>query len=167
MFSGDAQIDLFLRILLLGPVALLWVVLNVRLIGLRSFSKMAAFDFVVTIATGSLLANAVTVEKWTSFIQSIGAISALLGSQYLVAKMRIHFPQLFRWLANEPVVLMKNGQFLDENLKITRVTRSDVYGKLREANALNLSKVHAVVLETTGDISVLHGDKADQAILPE
>jgi uncharacterized membrane protein YcaP (DUF421 family) len=29
--------------------------------------------------------------------------------------------------------------------------------KLWEANVLQLSEVHAAVLETTGDISVLHG----------
>ena len=37
--------------------------------------------------------------------------------------------------------------------------------KLREANALNFGQVRAVVLETTGDISVLHGEHLDPAIL--
>ena len=30
--------------------------------------------------------------------------------------------------------------------------------KLREANVLNTNQIRAVVLETTGDISVLHGE---------
>ena len=46
---------------------------------------------------------------------------------------------------------------LDDVLLRTRVTRDDILGKLREANVIDLSEVYAVVLESTGDISVLHG----------
>jgi len=53
---------------------------------------------------------------------------------------------------------MKNGEISEKALAETRVARSDLIAKLREANALDWSKVHAVVLETTGDVSVLHGD---------
>ena len=56
---------------------------------------------------------------------------------------------------------------LDDALAASRVTRADVHAKLREANALDLSRVRAVVLETTGDISVLHGDAIDPVLLDE
>nr|WP_274388191.1 YetF domain-containing protein [Salsipaludibacter albus] len=62
---------------------------------------------------------------------------------------------------NDPVLLMDGGRILEDNLAATRVTRDDLYAKLREANVLNLDQVRAVVLETTGDVSVLHGP-ADQ-----
>ncbi|MEH6758678.1 MAG: YetF domain-containing protein [Parasphingorhabdus sp.] len=166
MFSEDVERDLLLRVVCLAPIALLWVVVNVRVVGLRSFSKMTAFDFVVTVAIGSLLAAAVTVQKWPDFIQSIGSISILLASQFIIARVRIAFPQAFGMVTNDPVILMKDGVFIDGNLRATRVTRADVYGKLREANALKLSEVNAVILETTGDISVLHGGDPDSAILP-
>ena len=48
--------DALLRGALLGPLALLWVLCLSRIVGLRSFTKMTAFDFVATVATGSLLA---------------------------------------------------------------------------------------------------------------
>ncbi len=38
------------------------------------------------------------------------------------------------------------------------MTRSDVYAKLREANVIALDQALAVVLESTGNVSVLHGD---------
>ncbi|MEH6701625.1 DUF421 domain-containing protein [Parasphingorhabdus sp.] len=166
MFSADMQVDIFLRSLFLAPLALLWVMLNVRIVGLRSFSKMTAFDFVVTVATGSLLAGAVTVENWSAFIQNIGGITMLLASQFAIAKMRIADLRIVDMATNDPVWLMKDGKFIDDNLKTTRVTRDDVYAKLREANALQLSEVRAVILETTGDISVLHGITPDRELLP-
>ena len=37
--------------------------------------------------------------------------------------------------------------------------------KLREANVLDISEVRAVVLETTGDISVLHGESCAETVM--
>ncbi|PPK95020.1 uncharacterized protein DUF421 [Nonlabens xylanidelens] len=51
---------------------------------------------------------------------------------------------------------MKDGKVLHDNLEKTKVTENELRGKLREANVLRLSEVRAVVLETTGDVSVIH-----------
>jgi len=58
---------------------------------------------------------------------------------------------------NEPTLLMKGNKVFHENLKKCKVTESDLKAKLREANVIQLSEVKAVVFESTGDISVLHG----------
>ena len=50
---------------------------------------------------------------------------------------------------------MYDGKVIDKALNVSRVAESDLF-KLREANVLELNQVRAVVLETTGDISVLH-----------
>lgn len=50
------------------------------------------------------------------------------------------------------------ARFLHDGLRRSRVSIDDVKAKLREANVLRYDQVQAVVLETTGDISVLHGD---------
>lgn len=161
MFSSDSLIDLGLRSLILGPMALLWIVMNVRVVGPRAFSKMTAFDFVITVAIGSLLASAATVETWPSFIQSLGGMSLLLGTQYAVSWCRVSSSLARSIISNEPQLLMRNGKFIDDTMKSSRVTRSDVYGKMREANAYSLADVSAVILETTGDISVIHGGEPD------
>lgn len=165
MFSPDSQTDLTFRILLLGPMALIWITLVVRLCGLRSFSKMTAFDFVVTVATGSLLANAATADRWSVYLQSCAAIAVLLAMQALVAVLRRKFELFSRALENRPAILMREGRFDREAMAANRVAEDDVWAKLREANALDLSQVRAVVLETTGDISVLHGDHLAPEIL--
>ena len=59
---------------------------------------------------------------------------------------------------NVPIMLVRDGQFIDEALTKARVTRSDVYAKLRQSNVHRMDEVIAVVLETTGDVSVIHGE---------
>jgi len=53
---------------------------------------------------------------------------------------------------------------LDENLKATKVTPDDLRAKLREANVTDYRQIKAVVLETTGDISVLHTKDSSQIL---
>ncbi|MBC97551.1 MAG: hypothetical protein CME63_07360 [Halobacteriovoraceae bacterium] len=53
---------------------------------------------------------------------------------------------------------MEDGKFNEINMKKANVSENDILAKLREANAYDLNKVHAVIFETTGGISVLHGD---------
>ena len=165
MFFDDTLLDLAARGLILSFIGLAWVTLMIRVVGLRSLSKMTNFDFVMTVALGSVLAAAVTADKWTVFGQCIFAMTGLFIVQWLVARARKDSGAFERVIDNEPIFLMRDGKFCEDALKATRVAQSDVFAKLREANVLSLSEVRAVVLETTGDVSVLHGESLDDAIV--
>ncbi len=126
----------------------------VRLFGLRALSKMSSFDFLVTVALGSILAS--VAASSTSIVNGGLAFASLLGVQAGVAlgRRRSWFGAL---VDNVPRVLM-TGPVMDEaTMTSCRITRHEVIAKLREANVTHLDQVLAVVLETTGDISVLHG----------
>ena len=59
-------------------------------------------------------------------------------------------------------MLMYEGKILYENLDKTNVGEDDLIAKLREANALKFSEVRAVILESTGDMSVLHSSETTE-----
>lgn len=126
---------------------------------------MTAFDFVVTVATGSLLAGASQATTWSGYIQATLSMASLLGVQYATARLRKTFDTFENLVQNSPMLLMRDGVFLDAALKKTRVAKDDLIAKLREANVLEYSQVRAVVLETTGDISVIHGENLEDNLL--
>lgn len=136
---------------------LLLAITFIRINGLRSLSKMSGFDFVVTVAFGSIVATvaATSASLWNGAL----AFAALLATQWAIAKMRTN-SKLERYIDNAPLLLMDGSTFLTENLEHARVTRNDVIAKLREANVTRMDQVLAVVLETTGDMTVLHGDRS-------
>lgn len=158
MFGLETNIDAVARGAILGAIAFVWVVILVRLVGLRSFSKMTSFDFIMTIAMGSLLASGATVSSWSSYWQVLAAMLMLFLAQVTMAKIRKSSETAEALFDNCPMILMRDGQIIEEALKQTRVARSDLIAKLREANVLHFDEVRAVILEATGDISVLHGD---------
>lgn len=165
MFHPQPEIDLAIRGLLLGPIALIWVTILIRLNGLRSLSKMTNFDFIMTIALGSLLAGAAQADTWTVFFQAVVAMVALFVAQWTSARLRKASDTFEDIAQNEPLLLMRDGKILHDALEKSRVAESDLIAKLREANVLDFSEVRAVVLETTGDVSVLHGDRLDERLI--
>ena len=154
-----------MRGIVLSLAALLWVVLLVRIVGLRSFSKMTNFDFVMTVAMGSLVAGAAQATDWLAFAQTMAAMVGLFATQFTIAAIRKRSDGIEDALSNDPVILMRDGQIIEAALAQTRVSHSDLMAKLREANVLDMGEVRAVVLENTGDISVLHGQHLDDVLL--
>ncbi len=165
MFVENSSLDVLIRGFILTTIAMCWIVMLVRVNGLRSFSKMTNFDFVMTVATGSLLAGAGQSSSWSAFVQTLTAMVALFVVQFVTARLRKSSDKFENAIQNTPMILMRNGKILDEALRETGVAESDLIAKLREANVLDLRDVRAVVLETTGDISVLHGDKCAERLL--
>lgn len=165
MFIDPPLLDYILRGAVLSALALLFIILLVRLNGLRSFSKMTNFDFVATVATGSLLAGASQSSDWLGFVRSCSAIGGIFLAQFLLAWTRRQSDGFENAIQNQPVLLMREGEILPDALRQTRVARDDLMAKLREANVLDMSKVRAAVLETTGDVSVLHGDTLAEVLL--
>ena len=146
-----------LRGVALTTLAVMWTVLLVRIVGLRSFSKMTAFDFVATVASGSLIAQAGTRTRLDEYLQALAAIAGVFLIQWALAKARQKSALVANVLTNEPVLLMDRGEFLPRAMLETRVSRSDLLEKLRSAGVSDLADVRAVVLETTGDVSVIRG----------
>ena len=165
MFTDNTWFDIFLRGVLLSVAAIGWIVVLIRINGLRSLSKMTNFDFVMTIALGSLVAGAAQASDWQGFAQAMMAMVGLFVVQYTAARLRESSNTVEGVMQNDPVFLMRDGEFFEDALTSTRVAKSDLIAKLREANVLDLSEVRAVVLETTGDVSVLHGERLQETLI--
>jgi len=165
MFFDDTTYDLIARGSILTAVGILYVILLTRIVGLRSFSKMTNFDFVITVASGTVLAGMGRATDWQGFVQAAVVMFALFAVQFILAKVRQKSDTFEETIQNDPVLLMVDGRFCSEAMTKTRVSRSDIIVKLRESNTMSFDEVRAVVLETTGDISVMHGPNLDPAIL--
>lgn len=126
-----------------------------RISGLRSFSKMSGFDFGVTIAFGTVLGSTIITNN-PPLLQGIVALATLYILQMLVAVYRYRSRAVSNAVDNEPLLLMAGEEMIEENMRTAKVTADDIRAKLREANVINLEEIVAVVMETTGDISVLH-----------
>lgn len=139
------------------------LIIFTRMAGLRSFSKMSSFDFAMTVAVGSLIASTIITEN-PPLLQAMVALAMLFILQMVVARLRGKSKTVIYAVDNQPLLLMRGSEILDENMKEAKVTEDDLRAKLREANVTHLSQVKAVVMEATGDISVLHNQDTEHTL---
>lgn len=151
-FKND---DLILESVLGTVIIFILIVVLTRIFGLKSFSKMTGFDFVVTVAIGSILGMSINSSKPSILLGGVILI-VLYSLNYLVTLLRFHSNKAEKIIDNNPLLLMENGKIIQENMHASKVTQAELQSKLREANVLQLDQVKAVILETTGEISVLH-----------
>lgn len=129
-----------------------------RLFGLRTFAKMSSIDFASTIAIGSILAS-VILSKDQSIMEGALIIFLIVMFQATFAYFNRKSKRFRNLSTNVPKVLMWKGTILQDNLAKCNIGESELMAKLREANVHHLDEVQAVVLESTGDISVLHNEE--------
>src|SRR5690554_6520564 len=135
------------------------VIIGTRLAGLRSFSKMSAFDFAVTVALGTVVGTTL-LSKDPPLIQGVVGLATLFLLQKLISLARQN-SRISRLVDNKPMLLMRRGRILHENMRRANVSENDLRAKLREANITRREQVDAVVLEITGEMSGMHGDPGD------
>lgn len=135
------------------------IILLTRIIGLRAFAKFTAYDFAFTVAIGSIISS--TLTSSTSLVHGSIAIAGLLIITFIFSWLQRKNSFLNSLIANKPLLLMDGKTILYKNLKYARIEENQLIAKLREANVLNYDQVFAVILESTGDISVLHKSNSD------
>jgi len=158
-----AQDILWLILSVLGIFTI--VIIITRIFGLRTFAKMSSFDFASTIAIGSVLAS-IVLNNNHSLLKGAIVLASIIGFQTLfsfLARKNDFFKKLF---TNKPQIIMWNGKILHDRLKACNVGEDDLIAKLREANVHNYNEVKAVILESTGDVSVIHNDE-EKSVEPQ
>lgn len=147
-----------------ATIVFIIVIVYTRIFGLRSYSKMSNFDFAITIAIGSVIAS-IILNTQESVLIGLFALLLLYALKLVTSYLQSRFGWFNQITSNKPILLMFEGEILYENLKKEKITKDELIAKLREANVMKMSEVRAVVLETTGDVSVLHGEDLEDNLL--
>lgn len=151
MFDDWATLARTVLVAALAYVALLVVV---RLSGKRALAKLNAFDLIVTVALGSVLAS-VAVSPDVTLATGAATFALLVGLQYVIAFLSVRRLGFQRLVKARPTLLLRDGELLEDAVADQRVTRSEILQVLRQHGVASLDEAAAVVLETDGSLSVI------------
>ena len=144
------------RVLLVGPLAYLTLLLMLRASGKRTLSKLNAFDFIVTVALGSVLASTL-LSKDVALAESVVALAVLIFGQFVITYLSVRSERFQELVKGEPTLLYYKQRFLEASLKRARVSKEEIRAAVRASGQGSLEQVGAVVLETDGSLSVVGG----------
>jgi len=149
-----------LRTAVVGVLAYLALVALLRISGKRTLSKMNAFDLVVTVALGSILAT-ILLSADVALAEGVVAFAILIGLQFIIAWLSVRSQAVSRLVKAEPRLLAYQGHLLDGAMRAERIVEAEVMAAVRQQGLASLDAVEAVVLETDGSFTVVN--RTDQA----
>ncbi|MBP1853462.1 DUF421 domain-containing protein [Rhizobium halophytocola] len=142
------------RILIIGTAAYLSLVLMLRISGKRTLSKLNAFDLVVTVALGSVLAT-VILSRSVPLVEGITALALLIALQFIITWMSVRVGWFGDLVKSEPTVVFSKGAYVRSAMRKQRLTEGEILAAIRSSGHRREETVDAVILETDGSLSVL------------
>ncbi|MGB3402272.1 MAG: YetF domain-containing protein [Microcoleaceae cyanobacterium] len=146
--------ETLLNTFIVGILAYIIIILLMRISGKRTLSKWNSFDFITTVAFGSILAS-VLLSKDTSLAQGSLGFAMLVTFQYAITFIAARSNVVQKLIKSEPTLLLYQGRFQEKTLKKERVTEGEVLAAIRANGKASVEDIAAVVLETDGKFSVI------------
>ncbi|MGN7202479.1 phosphatase PAP2 family protein [Arthrobacter sp. SAFR-044] len=138
----------------------------VRLLGQRVLARVARSDLAIIVALGAVIGRA-ALGYTPTLGAGLLALLCLFGLQAFAGKLK-RWRAAERFLQDRPVLLMSGSTVIHENLHKVHLAEAELWPTLRVAGVRNLDEVACVVLETTGEISVLRrGADLDPRIMAD
>ena len=125
----------------------------IRLMGKRQIGQMEPSEFVVTMLVANLAAIPMQ-DGGIPLFSGLVPILTVLGMELVLSFLSLKSIFIRKLLCGKPVILIENGNILQDNLRRTRVTLDELTGHLREKDVLDLQTVQYAILETNGNVSV-------------
>lgn len=125
----------------------------IRIMGKRQIGQMEPSEFVVTM----MVANLATIPMQDDGIALFAGfipICVILGVELVLSFLNLKSSKIRKLLCGKPVILIENGNILQQNLRKTRITLDELTGHLREKDVLDIRSVQYAILETNGNLSV-------------
>ncbi len=146
--------DALQHTLIVGTLGYIATICLMRISGKRTLSKWNSFDFIVTIAFGSMLAS-LMLSKDTSLTQGILAIAMLVLFQFIITWISVRSNIFQGWIKAEPTLLLFQGELQNNAMRHQRVSKGEVFAALRINGLAEIEQAEAVILETDGSFSVI------------
>src|SRR4051794_1558144 len=135
-------------------VLFFFVFLLTRIIGRRELSSLEPFDLILLIVIGDAIQQGLTQDDYsvTGAMIVVGTFAIL---QVLTSLASYHLPRLRPALDGEPIIVVQDGQAIEQNLRRERLTIEEVLVEARCQQVHSLDEIEWAVLETSGKISII------------
>ncbi len=153
--------DGIVRTLVAGFLGYVGLVAFLLISGKRTLAKLNAFDLVVTVALGSILAS-ILIQRSLPLAEGMTALALLIGLQYLVTATSVRWEAFARSVRRSPSLLVRKGDFLKDAMRRERVTEREVLSAVRASGVSGVEAATAVFLESDGTMSVIQDDGRSQ-----
>ncbi|MGB3456431.1 MAG: YetF domain-containing protein [Litorimonas sp.] len=136
------------------------LVVLIRLAGKRSVSKMNNFDWIVTVAVGSVIASGIVFDSVTVTDAILGT-ALLLGLQRVLTQWMAGSGSATRAIVSTPTLMLHEGRMLRDAMRRERISEEEIHSALRASGFSDPAAAYAVVLESNAELTVIPREAGD------
>ncbi|WP_343344621.1 YetF domain-containing protein [Sphingomicrobium sp. XHP0239] len=137
-----------------GVLLFAFAVILGRLLGKRSMAQMNNFDWLIAVASGSILASGV-LAKDIALASAALAMATLGACQWIVTKFFAQHPDQVDQLKADPKLLLHKGIFLERAMQDARVSKDEIFSRLRAEGMVDPAQAQWVIMEPDGALTVI------------
>lgn len=135
-------------------ILLVTVISSLRLMGKRQIAQLQPAELVVTILLSQIAATPMQ-DNDIPMANTLISILVLTGVEILLSAASLKNGRIRELLQGKPVILIRNGEIDQKQMKKLRYSADDVLETLRQKDVFDIADVEYAVAETNGDLSVL------------
>lgn len=153
IFLGDAPPWFLLEIVLRTLFLYLYTLLLLRLLGKRGVKQLTFFEFAIILALGSAVGDPMFYED-VPLLHGVIVITVIALVQRTIVIITEKNKTLEVLFESSPKRLIKNGVLELEALEEEKLSKDEVFSRLRDAGLKHLGEVERAYLEPSGNISI-------------
>jgi uncharacterized membrane protein YcaP (DUF421 family) len=146
--------EIFIR----GTAIYLFLFLIFRFILRRDVGAVGIADILILVLVADASQNAMAGE-YKSISDGLLLVSTLIGWNMAFDWLSYRFPAFRRFVEPHPLLLIRDGVLLKQNLRKEFITEEELWSKLRENEIESLDQVKRAYMEPDGEISVIKRKK--------
>jgi uncharacterized membrane protein YcaP (DUF421 family) len=140
-----------------SAVIYIFIVLAIRLFGKKELAQLSVIDLVFILLISNSVQNAMVGDN-TTLQGGMAAAIGLFIINYGLKMLTYRFSFFNKAIQGESIMLIYEGQLLEEHCKRAFISKEEVEAAVREHGVKNISDVDIAVLEVDGNISVISDD---------
>ena len=128
--------------------------LILRFFGQKETGEMNAHDLILIVLMAEAVGHSMIGDDTTLF-GGLVAFATLLVTNKILGRLEYKYPKLERTLESSPLVVIREGKFVEQNMAKIALTPAELNQMLREKGHLNSKGVKYGSIEEDGQFSLI------------
>lgn len=140
-----------------------FVILAIRLMGKRQISELQPTELVITMIISDIAAIPMQ-DTSIPILSGIVPVLILVGLEITASVFMMKNSKFRKLLCGSPIVVIRDGEVLQSQMKRLRLTIEDLCVQLRQQDVFSIEEVQYCIVETNGDVSVMQKPQFRQPV---
>jgi uncharacterized membrane protein YcaP (DUF421 family) len=159
--SLAVELDIILSVILRTVIITTFVFLVIRWMHHKGTGQLSMHELLIIVGLGSAIGTPMIYIQEMTLTQAFTAIIVVVALFKLIDYLTIRSKRFEKFVEEDPTLLVKDGEYIEEGFKKARVTKREFHAHMRTSGIRNISEVEESYLEITGQISFIKKKKRD------